>query len=314
MTTGTESRRDPAVTIVVAAFDAETCIARAIASIVEPPALSIEIVVVDDASRDGTLGVVEAIAAHDQRIRIERLLTNSGPSAARNRGIAVARGDWIAVLDADDVYLPGRLARLVALGEEAGADIVADNFIIMHPGELQAIPALALVPLRQRLDQHGFLAGARPDTGEADFGLLKPLFRTEFLRDHGLRYPETIRHGEDFELIVAALSHKAVYILNREDAFYCYTARTSGLSRTLVNYTRQIERCGELARTPPLQDDAVAVRLLRERAAALCRLNLNARSYAIGRSPVAPSVLWHAVRSEPGRAWLLERMKNRVRR
>ncbi len=55
---------------------------------------------------------------------------NGGPAAARNAGLAVARGEWIAVLDADDMYTPSRLKRLIELAETNRADVVADNLLI----------------------------------------------------------------------------------------------------------------------------------------------------------------------------------------
>jgi glycosyltransferase involved in cell wall biosynthesis len=69
-----------------------------------------EVLVVDDGSTDAT---PEALAAYGERIRVERQ-DNAGPAAARNLGIEAARGDLIALLDSDDVWLPGKLALQVA--------------------------------------------------------------------------------------------------------------------------------------------------------------------------------------------------------
>jgi len=83
--------------------------------------------VVDDASSDNTNSVVQNLAEKDSRINIIRLTSNTGPSGARNIGFAAAKGEWIAVLDADDAFTPGRLERLIAAGHETGADIVVDK-------------------------------------------------------------------------------------------------------------------------------------------------------------------------------------------
>jgi Glycosyl transferase family 2 len=71
-------------------------------------------VVVDDASTDGTLNVVEQVAATDARVVLLRAPANGGASAARNLGLAAARGEWLTFLDSDDVILPGGLEALVA--------------------------------------------------------------------------------------------------------------------------------------------------------------------------------------------------------
>ncbi len=73
-----------------------------------------ELLVVDDASTDDSVGRVEALAADDARIRVLRLERNGGPAVARNAGIREARGRYIAFLDSDDAWAPEKLARQVA--------------------------------------------------------------------------------------------------------------------------------------------------------------------------------------------------------
>ena len=82
---------------------------------------------VDDGSHDGTAAVVAAIAQKQPRVRLLRQQHNAGPAEARNLGIEEAGGEWIALLDADDAYLPGRLARLTLAGL-SDVEIVSDTF------------------------------------------------------------------------------------------------------------------------------------------------------------------------------------------
>lgn len=290
------------------------CLPRAIQSVREADALPFEIIVVDDGSDDGTVALVEEMARADDRVQLIRSPQNAGPAAARNRGLAAARGTWAAVLDADDAYRSGRLTGLVAAAETSGADIIADNFAeveITAPDRI--VPALQSAPEVQWLDLAAFLAGARPGTREADFGLLKPIFRLDFLRAHRLGYPEDVRHGEDFELIVRSLVAGARYRLLRSELGYLYTARTSGLSRTRSDYGRQARRAHWLAQQADVARDPVAMRLLAERADALVCRDLHQRSFGSGRRPIHPAVLRHAARSRAGRRWLLDWMIARVR-
>src|SRR5437763_2971183 len=119
----------PLVSIVIPTFNAEFYVGGAIDSALAQQAVAVEVIVIDDASADATPSLVSAIAERDGRVRIERFTANAGPGAARNCGFAVARGQWIAVLDADDLMAPDRLSYLIAAGEREGADIVSDNLL-----------------------------------------------------------------------------------------------------------------------------------------------------------------------------------------
>jgi GT2 family glycosyltransferase len=91
------------LSVVIPAFNAATTIRSAVASVLRQTVPVLEVIVVDDGSTDATAQVVEAI--DDPRVRyISR--TNGGPSAARNAGIAAARGEWVGFLDSDDLWLP----------------------------------------------------------------------------------------------------------------------------------------------------------------------------------------------------------------
>jgi glycosyltransferase involved in cell wall biosynthesis len=105
----------PAVTVLMPAYNYETYVARAVESVLEQnyPAELLNLVVVDDGSTDETAAVVADLAvAHPGRIELIRQ-PNSGPSAAINRALAAATGELIAILDADDIWLPHKTRRQV---------------------------------------------------------------------------------------------------------------------------------------------------------------------------------------------------------
>ena len=103
----------PALTVLMPCWNAAGSIQRSIASVLDEREVTLECVVIDDGSTDGTADVVAAIARRDPRVVLVRLATNGGVSNARNEGLAVARGEWLAFLDADDRLLPGGIAALM---------------------------------------------------------------------------------------------------------------------------------------------------------------------------------------------------------
>src|SRR5579875_23336 len=94
------------VSVIMPAFNAARSVAWAISSALEQTVADIEVLVIDDASTDLTAAVVEEIAARDPRVRLIRNPVNGGPGVARNFGLDAARGEWVALLDADDAFLP----------------------------------------------------------------------------------------------------------------------------------------------------------------------------------------------------------------
>jgi len=109
----------PTVTVIVPAFNAAAHLGRTLASLRAQTFRDFEAVVIDDGSTDGTAALAAEVAAKDPRFRLIRQ-ANGGVAAARNRGLAEARGRYLANLDADDLWRPQFLARAVAALEAAG--------------------------------------------------------------------------------------------------------------------------------------------------------------------------------------------------
>ena len=94
------------ISVVIPLYNKEASIAQSLKSVLSQEYDDFEVVIVDDGSTDGSVGVVEAM--NDPRIRLIKQ-ENGGPSKARNTGVKNAKGEWILFLDADDEMLPGAL-------------------------------------------------------------------------------------------------------------------------------------------------------------------------------------------------------------
>jgi glycosyltransferase involved in cell wall biosynthesis len=102
----------PDMSVVLATYNRRHTLPRAIASVLAHDDVRFELIVVDDASRDGTSDYLAALA--NPRVRVIAAERNGGPSAARNLGLKAARAGIVAFLDSDDAYLPRRLSAPLA--------------------------------------------------------------------------------------------------------------------------------------------------------------------------------------------------------
>lgn len=103
--------QQPGVSVVLSTYNRASLLARAIESVLGQDYDDLELIIVDDASTDGTEDVVSRF--RDRRIVFVKNRANIGAAASRNRGIGLARGDYVAFQDSDDVWLAGKLRRQV---------------------------------------------------------------------------------------------------------------------------------------------------------------------------------------------------------
>ena len=111
-------QRRSTVSVIIPCFNYARFLPGAIASALDQRDVDIDVIVVDDSSSDGSLAVARRIARDDVRVQVIAHAHNLGPVAAFNDGLAVASGEFLIRLDADDLLTPGSVARSVALAEE----------------------------------------------------------------------------------------------------------------------------------------------------------------------------------------------------
>lgn len=221
------------MTIAVACFNAQRHLAVALGSLLAQTRSDFEVIVVDDCSTDASAALAAQIGARDPRVRVDRLAANGGPAAARNRALQLARGTWFAVLDADDFFAPDRLERMLALASDHDADLVADNLLVFD--ESGAAPAqLFLAPANSGLlvDLERYLSETVMFRPGANYGYLKPMFRTALLRSLPYAYDERLRIGEDDDLVLRLLMGGARYWIDREPR-YAYRRHAGSISHRL---------------------------------------------------------------------------------
>ena len=143
------------VSVIMPAYNCAASIGRSIDSVLSQTYADWELLVVDDGSRDGTLRIVEEFANKDSRVRVLRKPRNEGVARARNTGLQAARGQYIAFLDSDDVWMAHKLSMQVDFLEEHGAAFCFSSYVRFSPDLGISEP----VRVPEQIDYNGLLGG-----------------------------------------------------------------------------------------------------------------------------------------------------------
>jgi GT2 family glycosyltransferase len=256
------------ISVVVPAYNAAKTVAQTLDALLAQSVPAAEIVVVDDGSKDQTREVVEG---YRDRVRLV-LQPNSGPSAARNRGVVETRGEWVAFCDADDLWHPEKLRVMQAvLADRADADLVFHDFWTIVDGRVAETHAThsaqTMFPLFQEFDVSipRILTGHhRVETGVAEFGVVDTWHGSAFrwLMLGNFLMPSTVmmrraafeeaggfdanfRHAEDTEFFLRFGKSRAMMWVDCPLTGYRRAAGsllTSSMYLTTRNGARAVER------------------------------------------------------------------------
>ena len=185
--------KNPLVTILIPTYNASSTIEKALESVFEQDYTSLEIIIIDDASTDDTLSVIEKFKKANTRIPIQIItkVENKGPAHSRNIGIKTAKGKYIALLDSDDYLHPDKIKTQITFLESypdfMGCSTFMQNFglqnnIVGAPTDTTNLKDILLIGMP-------FL--------HASF-----VFRKNFVLDKKIFYNEEFRTAEDYEWAV----------------------------------------------------------------------------------------------------------------
>lgn len=154
-----------------------------------------EILAVDDCSTDSSLEILRELEKqHPDRIRVIASDRNRHQGGAKNLGIARAKGEWIAFIDADDWVVPDYFDRLLKKAEETGADCVGTDYCIVHGHTMTPGPVVA----NSSMEQTGVLDDEKRRLLILDSGsLCVKIYRREIVADCPSRFPEDIFYEDN---------------------------------------------------------------------------------------------------------------------
>lgn len=174
------------MSVILPCYNAEKYVAKAVRSILEQSFKNIELIIIDDCSSDTTISIIQSIK--DSRIRFIQKEKNTGYTDSLNLGIQIARGTYIARMDADDISLPDRIAKQVAYMETHPECIICGSWI-------ELIPERKIVEYPVYHDE--ILLTLFEKSAFAHPGMM---MRKSILDVYNLRYNKQFEPAEDYEL------------------------------------------------------------------------------------------------------------------
>lgn len=234
-----QENRQPRVSIIVPVYNVERYLAQCLESILAQTMPDFEVLVINDGSTDGSLAIMTDYAKRDDRIIIVDK-SNEGYGASCNRGLSMARGKWIAIVEPDDWIEPTMYEDLLAYanGFDEPIDMVKSNYWrIWMPDTPQQLKVPCNFTNRVHPPHQPFWIGEATELIIRHPCIWSALYRRSFLEERNIRFPEIPGAGwadNPFSASVYCQAQRIVYI-NR--SYYCYRSETPEKTRQLIEKT-----------------------------------------------------------------------------
>jgi CDP-glycerol glycerophosphotransferase len=220
------SRRDsPLLSVVIPVYNVERYIADCLESLLAQSYLSFEAILVDDGSTDRSVAIAERYAAEDPRLRFVHQ-ANAGLGAARNRGVAAARGTYLTFLDPDDLLVPGAYETMMSTIARTGSDMVVGKLERYEAGR-QNVTRLMKLNHSARREQ---ITLSDMPLMLADVFAVNKVYRRRFWDEAGLTFPQGLRYEDQPTLTRAFVAARRFDVV--PELVYLWRIRSDGSSIT----------------------------------------------------------------------------------
>lgn len=234
---------NPKVTLALSVYNVEPYLWKSLVCIINQTFRDVEILCIDDCSKDGTYAILEEYAAKDDRIRLLKQPTNMGLSCSRNLAMAEARGEYILMLDGDDLFDPTMVEKAVAKAEETGADMVMWDYLVFYD-ESEIAPKLS-----EPSTLHGVKVSDRIALLKRPGFAWVRLLRMDAVRRLQLHFPEGLTK-QDIPIhwtLCTQLSDEKIALIPERMAYYRQTSTntTSRKGKSLYSLAKVLDIVGD---------------------------------------------------------------------
>lgn len=205
------------ISAIVPVYNAEKYLKRCVDSILGQTYGDIELILIDDGSKDGSPALCDAYRKADSRVIVEHC-TNGGVSSARNKGLSLATGAFVSFVDSDDYLAADAYEKLIMKAEEKDADVVySDYALVREDGRLDYCTSCAIGETLHDTISNRLLQETYPGT---IWNYL--LIRRDLIVRNGLSFAKTFSIGEDFIFCIKAYLAAEVIAKVEEPLYYYY--------------------------------------------------------------------------------------------
>ena len=236
-----------AVSIILPCYNAESTLERAIQSLLNQTLSNYEIIIIDDGSTDSSTFIVKRFQeAYPNRI-IFLQQSNQGPATARNKGLEVARGEFIGFVDADDYVSPNMYEQLYGKAIQTNSDlcVCGRTNILGNSHKIEFIEYLPRIPkdVTDHNEYSTMLSKLTPFVWDK-------IFKRELIVDHSVQFNSEIKYAEDFHFLhrFVIKTHK-IAVVREPHYFYDKTGQSSlsgKLSHAMADITKSLAMINNL--------------------------------------------------------------------
>lgn len=213
------------ISIIVPVYNAEKYLEECINSVLAQEIQDIEVILIDDGSTDNSLAICNRFANMDRRVSVYHK-RNEGVSIARNKGLELAKGKYVAFVDADDIVAPDMFAVLLETAEQYKADIVSCSSACVVDEKIikEEYGTNRIVEYSRKQALATYLIG-----GEINIGVWSKIFKREIIQN--VRFIEQKRINEDKFFILEAILNSNKFVLNDVTKYFYYKRPESATSK-----------------------------------------------------------------------------------